>query len=198
MRRLARRLLRQKKDCWSVAARAKGVWRARLAPPVGGNFLKALVSGVLLLMFVVTATCAQEVDEQPNRAEFDNGPLRNPRRQLSKDEGSGPSSDPAEFDGGPLRNPRRQLPEEGGGPTGVGEDGRNVEKEKRLPKVNEAEMPSLDKEPFIIIKERGTCSVLPVFDVTRDKLRFQVGRISYASREGAESDARRLCGNARD
>ena len=179
--------------------------------------MKALVSGVLLLIFVVTATCAEEANEQPDPAEFDDGPLRNPRRQLPE-EGSSPSSDPAEFDDGPLRNPLRQLPEDGGsgpsflggnkqnsddqnhavepgrsGPTGVGEDGRNGGKENRPPKGNEAEMPSLDREPFIIIKEGETCRVLRVFDVTRDKIRFQVGRISCASREGAENDAKRLC-----
>ena len=185
--------------------------------------MKALVSGVLLLMFVVTATCAEEASEQPNPAEFDDGPLRNPRRQLLEDEGSAPSSNPAEFDDGPLRNPRRQLPAEDGsgpsfsgskkqnsdnqnhpvepglsGPTGVGKDGQNGGKEDGPPKMNEVEMPSLDKEPFVIIKEKGTCSVLRVFDVTRDKLRFQVGRISYESREGAESDAKRLCYDPRE
>ena len=184
--------------------------------------MKALVSGVLLLTFVVTTTCAEIANGQATPADFGEGPLRNPRRQSPGVDGSGPSWNPAEFGDGPLRNPRRLLPKDDGNgpsfsgvgepnsddqnqavepgrrPTGVGEDGRNVGKENRLPKGNEAEMPSLDKEPFIIIKERGTCSVLPVFDVTRDKLRFQVGRISYASREGAESDAKRLCGNARE
>ena len=211
--------------------------------------MKALVSGVLLLMFVVTTTCAEIANGQAtpadfgvgplrnprrqspevngsgpssNPAEFDDGPLHNPRRQLPKDEGSGASSNPAEFDDGPLRNPRRRLPEDEGsgpsfsggkkqnsdqnyavepgrsGPTGVGKDGQNGGKADRPPKLKEVEMPSRDEEPFIIIKEGEHCSVLRVFDVTRDKLRFQVGRISYASREGAESDAKRLCGDARE
>ena len=150
--------------------------------------MKALVSGVLFLMFVVTTTCAEIANGQANPAEFDDGPLRNPRRRLPEDEGSGPS-----FSGGKKQNSDQNYAVEPGrsGPTGVGKDGQNGGKADRPPKGNEAEMPHLDKEPFIIIKERGTCSVLRAFDVTRDKLRFQVGRISYASREGAESDAKR-------
>ena len=207
--------------------------------------MKALVSGVLLLMFVVTATCAEAANEQPNPAEFDDGPLRNPRRQLLEDEGSAPSSNPAEFDDGPLRNPRRLLPEgggngpssnpaefddgplrnprralpEGGGngapflgekkqnaddqnhavepgrsaPMGGGKEGPNGGREDGPSQINPSETPSRDEEPFIIIKEGEHCSVLRVFDVTRDRLRFQIGRISYASREGAENDAKSLC-----
>ena len=180
--------------------------------------MKALVSGVLLLTFVVTATCAEEANEQPNPAEFDDGPLRNPRRQLLEGGGNGPSSYPAEFDDGPLRNPRRLLPEaEGSGPSSSGgkkqnaddqnhavepgrsgpmrggKDGPNGGKEDGPSQMNQNEMPSRDEEPFIIIKEGEHCSVLRVFDVTRDRLRFQIGRISYASREGAENDAKSLC-----